>query len=128
MSSFPSFDPSILPTHSKAEAAATLGASEFSKGLLNGACGVETLSQQKYTIEEEKRCQAIDDILEVFDTVIVTKRNQIKPILEKYHNSDNSIKCNSQGGHDNKVLSIAGEVCFHQDRSLGQCFMSTATK
>lgn len=38
----------------QAEAAATLGAPEFTKGLLDSACGVETLSQQQDTIEEEK--------------------------------------------------------------------------
>lgn len=52
--------PSLLPpipppcSHRQAEAAATLGAPEFTKGLLYSTCGVETLSQQQDTIEEEK--------------------------------------------------------------------------
>lgn len=78
MSYFPSlFTPPPVPSpcsHRQAEAAATVGAPEFTKRLLDRACGVETLSQQQDTIEEEKRCQAIDHVLEVFDTETVTGR------------------------------------------------------
>lgn len=128
----------LLPppwSHREAEAAATLGAPEFTKGLLDGARGVETLSQQQDTIEEEKWCQAIDHVLEVFDAGTVTQWSQVKfqnqQILlksKKIHKSENLIKSHSQGGHDRKVLNIAGEVCLHQDFSLGQRFVPTATK
>lgn len=53
-----SYFPTSLPprprSHRQAEAAAALGAPEFPKGLLDSACGVETLGQQQDTIEEEK--------------------------------------------------------------------------
>ncbi len=75
----PSLTPSLPPcSYRQAEAAATLGAPEFTKGLLDSARGVETLSQQQDTIEEEKWCQAIDHVLEVFDTGIVTGRSQVE--------------------------------------------------
>ena len=54
-------------SHREAEAAATHGAPELSKGLLGSACGVEALSQQHDAVEEEKRGQTIDDILEILN-------------------------------------------------------------
>lgn len=54
-------------SHRQAEAAATLGAPEFTKGLLDGARGIEALSQQQDTIEEEEGCQAVDHVLEILD-------------------------------------------------------------
>ena len=65
-------------SHRQAEAAATLGAPEFTKGLLDGARGVESLSQQQDTIEEEEGCQAVDHVLEILDAGIVTGRRQVK--------------------------------------------------
>lgn len=56
-------------SHHGAEAAATHGAPELSKGLLGSACGVEALSQQHDAVEEEKGSQTIDDILEVLNAV-----------------------------------------------------------
>lgn len=85
----PPLTPFLPPpcSHRQAEAAAALSAPEFTKGLLDGARGVETLSQQQDTIEEEKWCQAIDHVLEVLDTGMVTGRSQVKQqnqqILEK---------------------------------------------
>ena len=58
------------PSHRGAEAAATHGAPELSKGLLGSACGVEALSQQHDAVEEEKGGQAIDEILVVLDAGI----------------------------------------------------------
>lgn len=55
------------PSHRGAEAAATHGAPELSKGLLGSACGVEALSQQHDAVEEEKGGQTIDDILEILN-------------------------------------------------------------
>lgn len=51
-----------------------MGAPEFPEGLLDGARGVETLGQEQDTVEEEKRRQAIDHILEVCYTGTVTGR------------------------------------------------------
>lgn len=84
----------------QAEAAATLGTPEFAKSLLDCTRGVETLSQQQDAIEEEKGCQAIDHVLEVFD-----KR-----------------------GHDHIVLNVAGKVSLDEDFGIGQRFVPTATK
>jgi len=53
--------------HRGAEAAAAHGAPELPKGLLGSARGVEALSQQHDAVEEEKRGQSIDDILEILD-------------------------------------------------------------
>lgn len=50
----PSSRPIPPCSHRQAEAASTLGAPEFTKGLLDGARGVETLSQKQDTIQEEK--------------------------------------------------------------------------
>lgn len=55
------------PSHRGTKAAATHGAPELSKGLLGSARGVEALSQQHDAVEEEKRGQTIDDILEILD-------------------------------------------------------------
>lgn len=70
------------PSHRGAEAAATHGAPELSKGLLGSTCGVEALSQQHDAIEEEKGSQTIDDILEILNAeengkrkLVVTKLN-----------------------------------------------------
>lgn len=97
--SLPSLTPLLPPpcSHRQAEAAATLGAPEFTKGLLDGARGVETLSQQQDTIEEEKWCKAIDHVLEVFDTGMVTGRSQVKQqnqlILEKSKIKNKKSQC-----------------------------------
>lgn len=61
--------PSPRPTasHRGAEAAATHGAPELPKGLPGNAGGVEALGQQHDAVEEEKRGQAIDDVLEILN-------------------------------------------------------------
>lgn len=62
--------PLLVPlwaSHRGAEAAATHGAPELSKGLLGSTCGVEALSQQHDAVEEEKGGQTIDDILEILN-------------------------------------------------------------
>lgn len=56
------------PSHRGAEAAATHGAPELSKGLPGSARGVEALSQQHDAVEEEKGGQTVDDILEILNT------------------------------------------------------------
>ncbi len=56
------------PSHRGAEAAATHGAPELSKGLLGSARGVEAFSQQHDAVEEEEGGQTIDDILEILNT------------------------------------------------------------
>lgn len=75
---FPSlFAPPPVPSpraHRQAEAAATVGAPEFTERLLDSTRGVETLGQQQDSIEEEKRRQAVDHELEVLDTGTVTGR------------------------------------------------------
>lgn len=58
---------SRAPTHRGAEAAATHGAPELPKGLPGSAGGVEALGQQHDAVEEEKRGQAVDDILEILN-------------------------------------------------------------
>lgn len=58
----------------------------------------------------------------------IPKSTNSSEVPKKVHKSENLIKCHSQGGHDCKVLNIAGEVCLHQDFSLGQRFVPTATK
>lgn len=55
------------PSHRGAEAAATHGAPELSKGLPGNAGGVEALSQQHDAVEEEKGGQTVDDILEILN-------------------------------------------------------------
>ena len=70
----PSLPPSAPRSHRQAEAAAALGAPELAEGLLDRARGVETLGQQQDTIEEEKRCQTVDHVLEVFDAGVATRR------------------------------------------------------
>lgn len=61
-----------------------------------------------------------------------TKTNQLKQETETRNITvqinDSANTCHSQGGQDRKVLSIAGEICFHQDFSLAQRFVPTATK
>ena len=42
--------------------------------------------------------------------------------------SGNMSTRHSQGGHDRKVLNVAGEVSLDQDFSLGQRFVPAATK
>lgn len=59
--------PSRPPSHRGAEAAATHGAPELPKGLPGSAAGVEALGQQHDAVEEEKRGQAVDDILEILN-------------------------------------------------------------
>lgn len=54
-------------SHRQTEAAAALGAPELAEGLLDGAGGVESLSEQQDAIEEEKGRQAVDHVLEVLD-------------------------------------------------------------
>lgn len=58
---------SRTPSHRGAEAAATHGAPEFPKRLSGSAGSVEALGQQHNAVEEEKRGQAIDDILEILN-------------------------------------------------------------
>lgn len=53
--------------HRGAEAAATHGAPELPKGLPGSTGGVEALGQQHDAVEEEKRGQAVDDVLEILD-------------------------------------------------------------
>lgn len=65
------------PSHRGAEAAATHGAPELSKGLLGSTCGVEALSQQHDAIKEEKGSQTIDDILEILNAEENGKRKLV---------------------------------------------------
>lgn len=55
-----------------------MGAPELAKRLLDRTCGVETLSQQQNTVEEEKGCQAVDHVLEVFDTGESYRKKSVK--------------------------------------------------
>lgn len=59
--------PFLSGSHRQAEAAAALGAPEFTKGLLDGTGGIKSLRQQQDAIEEEEGRQAIDHVLEVLD-------------------------------------------------------------
>lgn len=63
----PTTSPRPTPSHRGAEAAATHGAPELPKGLPGSAGGVEALGQQHDAVEEEKRSQAIDDVLEILN-------------------------------------------------------------
>lgn len=69
--------PSPRPTasHRGAEAAATHGAPELPKGLPGSAGGVEALGQQHDAVEEEKRGQAIDDVLEILNAEKVGRKS-----------------------------------------------------
>lgn len=70
------------PSHRGAEAAATHGAPELSKGLLGSACGVEALGQQHDAVEEEKGGQTIDDILEILDAKKKRKKGKTQGYKE----------------------------------------------
>lgn len=63
----PPLIPHRAPSHRGAEAAATHGAPELPKGLPGSAGGVEALGQKHDAVEEEKRGQAIDDVLEILN-------------------------------------------------------------
>lgn len=83
-----------------AEAAATHGAPELSKGLLGSARGVESLSQKHDAVEEEKGGQTIDDILEILNNV-------------------------SKGY---VVLKVTGKVCFDDSLRLCERLVPTTTE
>lgn len=117
------------PSHRGAEATATHGAPELSKGLLGGTCGVEALGQQHDAVEEEKGGQTVDDILEILNT---RKREEIEidnnQDLKRCQNTISSqrnptarlkgcpIWCLHVGQGD-VVLHVAGKVVL--DESLG---------
>lgn len=65
-------------SHRGAEAAATHGAPELSKGLLGSARGVESLSQKHDAVEEEKGGQTVDDILEILNTADGSAEEKIR--------------------------------------------------
>lgn len=100
--------PSSCP-YRQAEAAATLGASEFTKGLLHSARGVETLSKQQDAVEEEKWRQAIDHKLEIFDTGTV-----------RGSQSDREMK-KLQINHDSRQFNAASLTRRPWSHSPGRC-------
>ncbi len=53
----------VVSTNHSADAASADGGLELAVQLLDCTCGVEALSQQNDPIQEEKRSDAIDDIL-----------------------------------------------------------------
>lgn len=64
-----------------------MGAPELAEGLLDRTCGVETLSQQQDTKEEEKGRQAVDHVLEVFDTEERYRKRSVKRSAQSVLNS-----------------------------------------
>lgn len=118
----PPLIPHRVPSHRGAEAAATHGAPELPKGLPGDAGGVEALSQKHDAVEEEKRGQAIDDVLEILNA----KKEGSKSV-KMCEPPDQSGGCSghSHVGEGDVVLEVTGKICLDEPLCLSEGLVPT---
>lgn len=123
-------------SHRGAEAAAAHGAPELSKGLLGSACGVEALRQQHNAVEEEKRRQAVDDILEILNAERERKKKTVKNAYadskvsakQCYGQTSDTLNNDLHVSEGDVVLKVTSKISLDESLGLCECLVPTTTE